>query len=315
MLLGERRRGTFRLQTSPDSGQPAQHRDPTQTQGIVQHSATATMTDRSTPAAGTALLQLIGLDGQHEPLLIIDLNFGHMHAWNVEHRIGSGAPAHTRTTHTVGRRRGLRQTAWSLLILKASTPSPHDQTRQPRATHPCSSAKNPIRSRFSPRASSKSNSSMLYGPEAARPRCCLRRRGHPGRRPRVPGRPLGIAHATRIRGEPVRRVGRLILAAWCLRPPGQIGDITGEISGACFAALAGPSLPRRLQGGAVVGQSALFGLGFGAGGTGGEPLLPQDLRSLRVGGSEIVWCRTQARSRSATSVLRLRFASDILRGS
>jgi hypothetical protein len=32
--------------------------------------------------------------------------------------------------------------AWSLLILKASTPSPHDQHAQPRATHPYSSAKN-----------------------------------------------------------------------------------------------------------------------------------------------------------------------------
>jgi hypothetical protein len=58
---------------------------------------------------------------------IIDVNFGHVHAGNVEHRIGPGAPAQTRATHTVGHRRGLRQRAWSLLILKASTPSPHDQ--------------------------------------------------------------------------------------------------------------------------------------------------------------------------------------------
>jgi hypothetical protein len=51
----------------------------------------------------------------------------HVHAGNSKDRIGSGTPALTRTTHTVGHRRGLRQTAWSLLIMKASTPSPHDQ--------------------------------------------------------------------------------------------------------------------------------------------------------------------------------------------
>src|SRR5688572_12898532 len=54
-----------------------------------------------------------------------------MHAGNIEHRIGPGAPARTRTTHTVGHRRGLRQTAWSLLILKAPTPSTHDQHATP----------------------------------------------------------------------------------------------------------------------------------------------------------------------------------------
>ena len=44
----------------------------------------------------TAVLNPIRLDGQHEPLLIIELNFGHVHAWNVEHRIGPGAPARPR---------------------------------------------------------------------------------------------------------------------------------------------------------------------------------------------------------------------------
>jgi hypothetical protein len=76
------------------------------------------------------VLKPIRLDRQHEPLLIIDLNFGHVHAWNVEHRTGPGAPARARATHTVGHRRGLRQIARSHLILKVPAPSPHDQHAQ-----------------------------------------------------------------------------------------------------------------------------------------------------------------------------------------
>jgi hypothetical protein len=55
-----------------------------------------------------------------------------------------------------------------------------------------------IRSRFSPRAWSKSNSSMLLqaGNRAARIRS--RRRAHPGQRPRVAGRPPGIPHGSKI---------------------------------------------------------------------------------------------------------------------
>ena len=127
MPLGERCRGTTRLQAPPDSGQPTHHRHSAQAGRVVQHSAAAAVPDREHPTAGTAVLKLIRRDGQHQPLMIIDVNFGHVHAGNVEHRIGPGTPAHTRTTHTVGHRRGLRQTAWSLLILKASTPSPPDQ--------------------------------------------------------------------------------------------------------------------------------------------------------------------------------------------
>ena len=57
----------------------------------------------------------VNLDRQHQPLLVVDFHFKHMHAGNIEHRIGPGAPAHTRTTHTVGHRRGLCQRAWMLL--------------------------------------------------------------------------------------------------------------------------------------------------------------------------------------------------------
>jgi hypothetical protein len=78
------------------------------------------------------MFKLIRLDSQHQPLLVIDLDIKHMHAGNIEHRIGPGTPARTRTTHTVGHRRGLGQTAWSLLILKAPTPSTHDQHATPR---------------------------------------------------------------------------------------------------------------------------------------------------------------------------------------
>jgi hypothetical protein len=64
------------------------------------------------------MLKPIRLDRQHQPLPIIDLDIKHMHAEDIEHRIGRGAPVRTRTTHTVGHRRGLHQTAWTHLILE-----------------------------------------------------------------------------------------------------------------------------------------------------------------------------------------------------
>jgi hypothetical protein len=66
------------------------------------------MTDRKHPAGGTAVLELIGLHSQDQPLLVVDLNIDYMHARNVEHRIGPGAPARTGTTPRVGHRRGFR---------------------------------------------------------------------------------------------------------------------------------------------------------------------------------------------------------------
>jgi hypothetical protein len=97
---------------------------------VMQHSAAAAMSNREHPAPRAALLKPIRLHRQHEPLLIIKLNFGHVHAWNVEYRIGPGTPGRTRATHTVGHRRGLRQIAWSHLILKVPAPSAHDQHAQ-----------------------------------------------------------------------------------------------------------------------------------------------------------------------------------------
>jgi hypothetical protein len=43
---------------------------------------------------------------------------------------GPATPMRARATHTVGHRRGLRQIAWSHLILKVPAPSPHDQHAQ-----------------------------------------------------------------------------------------------------------------------------------------------------------------------------------------
>jgi hypothetical protein len=54
MLLGKRRRGTTRLEASPDSAQPAHHRRPAQAGRVVQHSAAAVMSDREPPASRTA---------------------------------------------------------------------------------------------------------------------------------------------------------------------------------------------------------------------------------------------------------------------
>ena len=108
MLLGECRCGTLTLQAPPDPGQPAQHRDPAQTRRVMQGAAPATMPNSKHPAPGTAVLKLIRLNSQHQPLLVVDLNVDDVHAGNVEHRIGSGAPARTQTTHRVGHRRGFR---------------------------------------------------------------------------------------------------------------------------------------------------------------------------------------------------------------
>jgi hypothetical protein len=49
MLLGERRRGTTRLEAPPNSAQPAHHRHPAQAGRVVQHSAAAAMSDREHP--------------------------------------------------------------------------------------------------------------------------------------------------------------------------------------------------------------------------------------------------------------------------
>jgi hypothetical protein len=48
------------------------------------------------------VLKLIGLHSQHQKLLVVDLNLDYMHARNVEHRIGPGAPRPHLEWDTVG---------------------------------------------------------------------------------------------------------------------------------------------------------------------------------------------------------------------
>jgi hypothetical protein len=74
----------------------------------MQGAAPATMPNSEHPAPRTAVLKLIGLHSQHQQFLVVDLNVDYMHARNVEHRIGPGAPARTQTTPRVGHRRGFR---------------------------------------------------------------------------------------------------------------------------------------------------------------------------------------------------------------
>jgi hypothetical protein len=82
----------------------------------------------STPAAGAAIVQLVGLDRRHQPLLTIDVDIEDVHAGEHRtwHRPGrtSAHPNHTYSGSPSGLR---RREAWSLPILKVPTPSTHDQ--------------------------------------------------------------------------------------------------------------------------------------------------------------------------------------------
>jgi hypothetical protein len=64
------------------------------------------MADRQHATGRTCGLHVTRLDGQHQPLLVVNLNTEDVHVGNVQDRIGPGAPARTRTTHRVRHRRG-----------------------------------------------------------------------------------------------------------------------------------------------------------------------------------------------------------------
>ena len=66
------------------------------------------MADRHDPTCRACGLRLTRLDGDHQPLLVVDLNIEDVHVGNIEDGIGSGAPTRTRTTHRVRHRRGFR---------------------------------------------------------------------------------------------------------------------------------------------------------------------------------------------------------------
>jgi hypothetical protein len=78
------------------------------------------------------VFNLAGLHRQHQPLSLIELHIQDVHVGNSEYRIGTGAPARTRTTHKVSHRRVLlHSVAWSLLILKGPTSLRLDQHADP----------------------------------------------------------------------------------------------------------------------------------------------------------------------------------------
>ena len=78
-----------------------------------------------------------------------------------------------------------------------------------------------IRSRFRPRAWSKSNSSRTCGPGTGPPGSGLPRRGTPARTPRVAGRRPGTPHGSTTRRGPARPAGAPLPAAWVPSTPGS----------------------------------------------------------------------------------------------
>jgi hypothetical protein len=116
MGLAEHPGRTVGLPAAPQPFQPPQHCDPAQTRRIVQHPGLAAVAGRDHPTRRAAGLDLIRFHCQYQPAAVIFVHIEHMHAGNIENRIGSGAPARTRATHRVGHRRVLRgKEAWMLL--------------------------------------------------------------------------------------------------------------------------------------------------------------------------------------------------------
>ncbi len=75
---------------------------------VVQQMNSAAVANRDHTAAGAAVLDLVGLHGEHQPVLLVDRDGEDVHPGNVEHSVGPGAPARARTTHRVVHRRGFR---------------------------------------------------------------------------------------------------------------------------------------------------------------------------------------------------------------
>jgi hypothetical protein len=137
--------GVRRLGTAPDPlARPHQHR-PSKTRCVVQLYQAAAVPDRHHPAGSAAGQHLVSLDLEHQPTVGAGGHAKDMHALDTEQFIGPGAPRRTGPTSTVSHVRVFScQPAWSLLIVKALTPSRPTPRRQWRATQPRSTPKSPL---------------------------------------------------------------------------------------------------------------------------------------------------------------------------
>jgi hypothetical protein len=104
--FAERPGRTRWFSAAPHPHQPAQQRDPSEARRIVQHPDSTAMADREYATGRAGGLRLTRLDGEHQPLLVVDLHIKDVHVGNIEDGICPGAPARTRTTHRVRHRRG-----------------------------------------------------------------------------------------------------------------------------------------------------------------------------------------------------------------
>jgi hypothetical protein len=69
--------------------QPPQDRDAPEARRIMQDPGSAAVADRHHPACRAGGLELTRLDGEHQPLLVVDLNIEHVHVGNIEDRISA----------------------------------------------------------------------------------------------------------------------------------------------------------------------------------------------------------------------------------
>jgi hypothetical protein len=123
------------------------------------------MANRHHSTRRAAGLHLIRFHRQDQPPTVVFVHIKHVHAGNIEDRIGSGAPARTRATHRVGHRRVLRgKEAWSPLILKAPTPLLGDQHATARHAQTTVNSEDPHLGRTRHRISSTGHSTKSEPP-------------------------------------------------------------------------------------------------------------------------------------------------------
>ena len=124
------------------------------------------------------------------------------------------------------------------------------------------------------------------GAEKRAARILPRRRGRRVRRPRVVGRPPGIPHGTKIRCGPARQADPPTRAGWAPSTLESDRRSRRPHPGWRFCCRSQRHLSvesGHAQRSVVVGERALFHLGFGGRLHQREPLLPQQLRGLHMG--------------------------------